>query len=72
MAYQAPTTPLEAVTLAIKLAITAPSGEKADRCAEIGSMLVGLFEFTDQELDTAKALALAEIAIEEDAPWRKR
>ena len=66
MTYQAPTTPLEAVTLALKLAITAPSEEKANECAEIGAMIAVTMKLSEQEVDTAKALALAEIAIEEE------
>ena len=59
------TTPLEAVTLALKLMITAPSEEKAQEYAEIGSVIALTMKLSPHEVDTAKALALAEIVIDE-------
>ena len=58
---QEPTNDYEAVVLALRLAITAPSEEKADECVKIAQSF-GLSEF---EVERAKQEAVRQI--EEDA-----
>ena len=54
---QEPTNDHEAMVLALRLAITAPSAEKADECVKIAQSL-GLSEF---EVERAKKEALRQI-----------
>ena len=59
-----PTTPLEAVTMGLYLAITAPTQKKAQLATQLTADLIVQTNLSEHEVDTAKALALAQIAIE--------
>ena len=58
-----PQTPVEAVTLGLYLAITAPTEKKALECVEIAENIAKLASLTEHEVDTAKALAVAQANI---------
>lgn len=54
-----PETALEALTLALQLAITAPTAELAERVTRDAEQLIKDAQLTAQQVETAKALALA-------------
>lgn len=54
-----PHTPLEAVTLGLYLAITAPTEKKALECVEIAENIAKLASLTEHEVDAAKTIAKA-------------
>ena len=56
---------MEWVTLALRRMLAAPSEEKARKYAEIGAVIALTMKLSPQEVDTARALALAEIALKE-------
>ena len=57
---QEPETPVEAVTLSLYLALTAPTDELAQECCAIAEKICIGAHLTDQEIDTAKAIASAQ------------
>jgi hypothetical protein len=59
-----PKTPVEAVTLGLYLAITAPTAEKAMAATAIAASIAKSANLSDHEMDTAKALALATVELE--------
>jgi len=65
MINQAPTTAVEWVALALRRMLAAPSEEKAREYAEIGAVIALTMKLSPHEVDTARALALAEIVIDE-------
>ena len=54
-----PHTPLEAVTLGLYLALTAPTEEKAQECAEIAEHIAQSTNLSEHDLDAAKTIAQA-------------
>ena len=59
-----PKTPMEAVTLGLYLAITAPTEEKAMAATAIAASIAESAKLSDHDMDTAKALALVEVELE--------
>lgn len=51
-------TPMEAVTVGLYLALTAPTDKLAYECTAIAQSIVDQHDLSDQDVDTAKALAL--------------
>tara|TARA_R100000306_G_C4296320_1_gene102783 strand:- start:71 stop:283 length:213 start_codon:yes stop_codon:yes gene_type:complete len=60
IAREAPKTPVEAVTLGLYLALTAPTKKKLRDCVRMVDAIATGANLSEQEIDTAKALALAE------------
>lgn len=54
-----PKTPVEAVTLGLYLAITAPTEEKAQECVGIAESIARSANLSGHQVDTAKAIASA-------------
>ena len=54
-----PTTPQEALVLALQLAITAPTERQCEMATEAAERLIRDFQLTLQEIEAAKALAVA-------------
>jgi HD-GYP domain-containing protein (c-di-GMP phosphodiesterase class II) len=57
-------TPIEAVTMALYLALTAPTDETSHMVTEMAQQIADSAGLSEQEIDTAKALALAEFELE--------
>ena len=55
-----PQNAVEAVTLSLYLALTAPTDELAQECCAIAEKICIGAHLTDQEIDTAKAIASAQ------------
>ncbi len=55
---EAPKTPVEAVTLGLYLALTAPTEEKKQKCLTIVVSIIVEMHLSEHQIDTAKALAL--------------
>ena len=64
MMTEDPKTPVEAVTLGLYLAITAPTPEKAMAATAIAASIAASAHLSDHEMDTAKAIALATVELE--------
>ena len=58
-----PKTPLEAVTLGLYLALTAETEAKARKALKMTEEIIVQARMSEHEIDTAKALALAEMEI---------
>ena len=57
---QEPQNAVEAVTLSLYLALTAPTDELAQECCAIAEKICVGAQLTDQQIDTAKAIASAQ------------
>lgn len=55
---KAPTNPVEAVTLGLTLALTAPTEEKAKKCTAIADQIAVSAGLTTDQVDQCKASAL--------------
>ena len=62
--YPMPENPLEAVTLALFLGLTAPTDEESEECAMIAQQIADA-SLTEEEVDLAKATALAKFHMTE-------
>ena len=60
---QAPQTHLEAVTLGIYLALTAPTDEKSQMVVGMTEELIEAVGMSEHDVDTARAIALAQFEI---------
>ena len=59
-----PKTPVEAVTLGLYLAMTAPTAEQAMAATTIAASIAESAHLSDHDIDTAKAIAWATVALE--------
>jgi len=62
-----PSKTIEAVTLALTLAITAPTEQQSRRAIKLAAGIAAGANFTDQDMEKAKGLALEAIDREEYA-----
>ena len=63
MSQYTPQTHLEAVTLGIYLALTAPTDEKSQMAVGMTEDLIEAVGMSEQDVDTARAIALAQLEI---------
>jgi hypothetical protein len=64
MASEKLSTPVEAVTLGLYLAITAPTSSQSRECVELAESIVQSANLSEHQIDTAKALALVMVELE--------
>lgn len=58
-----PETPLEAVTLGLYMSLVAPTEEQSHKASDIAFQIAAKARFSEHEIDTAKALAIAEMEL---------
>ena len=63
---EAPKTPMEAVTMGLYLALTAPTEEQSNACVEIVASIAVEAELSEHQIDTAKALALVKFQLDSE------